>query len=69
MTSSSIYYIVTHFSENKNDKNYFYIFIAGASCCFIAAVLAFFDKEKKFIFHKDEIDEDKINKITNIETI
>ena len=70
MTSSSIYYIVSHFSDKKNDKNYFYIFIAGASCCFIAAVLAFFDKEKKFKFNKDvnenENDEDKIN---NIETV
>jgi len=65
MTSSSIYYIITHFS-NKNDKNYFYIFIVGASCSFIAAVLAFFDKEKKFKFNKDEIDEDKLNSIETI---
>ena len=42
----SIYYKISHFSENKKDKVYFYIFIAGGAFCFIASVLAFFDKDK-----------------------
>ena len=50
--SSSIYYTISHFCDNKNNINYLIIFIIGSICNFIAAILAFFDNEKKFEFHK-----------------
>ena len=57
---SSIYYTISHFSDNKDDKAYLYIFIIGAVCNVIAGILAFFDKERKFEFtnfdEEDEID-------------
>ena len=48
--SSCIYYTLSHFSEKKDDKSYFHIFIIGASCNIISGILAFFDDEKKFEF-------------------
>ena len=58
--SSSVYYIISHFCANKNDINYFIIFIVGAGFNFIAAILTFFDNEKKFEFHKYDILENKL---------
>ena len=64
MISSSAYYTISHFSDNKNNNAYFFIFISGSVCNILAGVLAFFDKEKKFKFQIEENDE---NKITNTE--
>ena len=49
MISSSIYYIISHFSENKgnNDSVYLVIFIIGAVLNVIAGILVFFDNERK----------------------
>ena len=56
MMSASIYYIISHFSddENNNDGAYLAIFLTGAVLNILAIVLAFFEKNEPFSFVVNE---------------
>ena len=50
MMSSTVYYIISHFSDKKNDGPYLYIFVIGAVCNILAGIFTFFDSDKNFEF-------------------
>ena len=50
MISSTVYYIISHFSDKKNDGPYLYIFVIGAVCNILAGIFTFFDSDKNFEF-------------------
>ena len=50
MISSSVYYIISHFSDNKNnnDITYLIIFLTGSFLSIVAIILSFFEKNEPF---------------------
>ena len=61
MISSSVYYIISHFSDNKNnnDITYLIIFLIGSFLSIVAIILAFFEKKEPFSFNNIENDNNK----------
>ena len=55
MISSSVYYIISHFSDNKNnnDITYLIIFLTGSFLSIVAIILAFFEKNEPFDIEND----------------
>ena len=55
MISASIYYIISQFSDNKNnnDLTYLIIFLIGVVLNILAIILAFFEKKEPFSFENN----------------